>query len=512
MSRFFKIVFLFSLVVISLPLMLSAFVNQAQVKSAIEHIFLEQTGRTLLIDGPLSVDFSIIPTVSAKLVRISNTSWGKNADAVTVDRIRISLSLMEIIKGTLLVKRVELDGPVVHVEYSDSGESNLSIFSSHSLPSNELTVPGWLTLHSVRANNGVVNIAQSKRDIRVSLEMMQLDVDPFQRTVAMSSKGTIQEKQFQFDAGVDGDISNLKDSAMPVVINGALENASFSATGSISDLLEWRDVNMDVELNIPTSELLADLGELQLPTIENINAKWNWNKQDGKSGLKMQNINVVAQDEQGKLSILGEIDNAFSADRFRFSFSYSDQLPNDAFSMRNIVADIEISGEVAKDGSGHRLTINQAEMRGSGFSLSTAADFPVSLDNQNTLIPVSLVVDDSEKLAKQFGFDFPDIGVSRLEAELCFCQDYFKLSEFQFHNEDQLSGAVVGELFVVNQSVSGNLDVHLSSREGSEVSSILGGNVVNIDSISLGSKIRLDQGRISGESVEIGPVLISDAN
>lgn len=108
-----KIVFLLIIVIIFIMCVifsLSYLINPNNYKSTIEKKFYSQSGRTLVLQGPISL--SLVPNIHiiAKQVAISNPPEIGKGNFIQLDKIDFSLEMLPLLKGTLHFAHIELDG------------------------------------------------------------------------------------------------------------------------------------------------------------------------------------------------------------------------------------------------------------------------------------------------------------------------------------------------------------------------------------------------------------------
>ena len=75
----------------------------------IEAAAKDATGRTLKIEGPLHIGFSLVPTVVAEKVSFSNAEWGTKPDMLSAGKLELQVALLPLLSGDLEVSRVEIE-------------------------------------------------------------------------------------------------------------------------------------------------------------------------------------------------------------------------------------------------------------------------------------------------------------------------------------------------------------------------------------------------------------------
>lgn len=104
-----------------------SFINPIQLTKLLSSSVKDSTGRDLKIAGP--VRLSVFPSISveAEQVSLSNASWASSPDMLTLKKIDLDISLFPLLKGSVEISRVGLQGLVVNLETSKAGEGNWNL-------------------------------------------------------------------------------------------------------------------------------------------------------------------------------------------------------------------------------------------------------------------------------------------------------------------------------------------------------------------------------------------------
>ena len=113
------------------------FLDWNQMRGPLGRYLSYRTGREVRLDGNLSVKlFSWQPSIDAARVTIGNPSWlavpdqksGQKSNApphaATVDRFRVELRLMPLLRGSLILPLVQIDRPDIYLVREESGRTN----------------------------------------------------------------------------------------------------------------------------------------------------------------------------------------------------------------------------------------------------------------------------------------------------------------------------------------------------------------------------------------------------
>jgi AsmA family protein len=112
------------LVVVVLALL---FMDWNLLKGPIQRIASARSGRSVTIAGPLSVHiWSAAPTMILNGLTVGNPPWESAADRpmLKVDRLTVQVELLPLLKGDVILPRLELARPAVYLHQEKSGRAN----------------------------------------------------------------------------------------------------------------------------------------------------------------------------------------------------------------------------------------------------------------------------------------------------------------------------------------------------------------------------------------------------
>ena len=90
----------------------------------IEAAAKEATGRTLKIEGPLHIGFSLVPTVVAEKTSFSNAEWGTKPNMLSAGRLELQVALVPLLSGNVDVRRVDIADADIFLETDRRGRGN----------------------------------------------------------------------------------------------------------------------------------------------------------------------------------------------------------------------------------------------------------------------------------------------------------------------------------------------------------------------------------------------------
>ena len=105
----------------------ASFINPTQLTKLLSSTVKESTGRDLKIAGPVSL--SVFPGISvrAEQVSLSNTSWASNPNFLTLKQIELDIRLLPILKGSVEISRIGLQGLELNLQTNKAGEGNWNL-------------------------------------------------------------------------------------------------------------------------------------------------------------------------------------------------------------------------------------------------------------------------------------------------------------------------------------------------------------------------------------------------
>lgn len=87
----------------------------------------KSTGRDLKINGPVSL--SLFPAISVKAERVSlgNTALASQPDLLTLKQIELDIRLFPLLKGSVEISRIGLEGAEVYLQTNKDGAVNWNL-------------------------------------------------------------------------------------------------------------------------------------------------------------------------------------------------------------------------------------------------------------------------------------------------------------------------------------------------------------------------------------------------
>ncbi|MAU59267.1 MAG: hypothetical protein CMI62_00900 [Parvibaculum sp.] len=170
------------------------FVDLGRFAPQIEAAAKEATGRTLEIEGPLHIGFSLVPTVVAEDVSFSNADWGTKPQMLTAEKLALQVALLPLLSSSLDVRSVTIEGADIFLETDRKGRGNWE-FGDAPAPQPQEEEGGSMSL----ANVPEVNIS--------NFHLAYRDGETGQVSEAAFKEVTLASKGDGFHAVIDGEVN-----------------------------------------------------------------------------------------------------------------------------------------------------------------------------------------------------------------------------------------------------------------------------------------------------------------
>lgn len=123
-------------VLVVAALLTLAFVDWSAMKGPIERFASERSGRQVSIGGKFEVDpWSWSPSVTLENLTVGGPPWERGRPVAQVERVNVQLKALALLKGDLILSRVEFIRPNVYLHRDASGRANWTFESRR--PTNE---------------------------------------------------------------------------------------------------------------------------------------------------------------------------------------------------------------------------------------------------------------------------------------------------------------------------------------------------------------------------------------
>ena len=221
------------------------------VKPYVERQVTEKTGREFLIQGNLDLSLSLNPRISAEGLSLANADWGTDQPMLGVSRIAFRISLLDLLKGDIVLPEVSISHPKISLEKGEDGKRNWDLQKTEK--ETELPKIGRLNI-----DQGTLSFRDPKTDtdITVTVSMESTSADARETPVNVAAEGKFSGLKFSSRIH-GGELVSLTDKNRPYPIkgNGQIGTTHAAFDGTITGLEAL--AAMDMQLEIQGDDLSA---------------------------------------------------------------------------------------------------------------------------------------------------------------------------------------------------------------------------------------------------------------
>lgn len=224
------------------------------LRSTIERVGSESTGRPLRIAGTFDVTFSLRPTLVAEEITVGNASWANEPEMVRIARVAGSIDLASLWNPPFRIRHLTIEGVRVHLERDPEGRGNWEIGPAPPLvpaPARASRSPVVFDRASIRDLELTYRGRPDAPVVRFGVERFDAAHEPETGMIAVDGAGAFQATPWEI-AGSLGTLDRLwtlRDVEQSVT--GRIGESRLSFRGRIRDPLALRGPDAEIDLEGP---------------------------------------------------------------------------------------------------------------------------------------------------------------------------------------------------------------------------------------------------------------------
>lgn len=257
-----------ALMIGALALALASF-DPNTLKPRIEKAVWDATGRTLTLNGPVRIGWSLHPTFEVSDVTLANVPGGTRPDIARIERIEAQLSIVALFRGEIEITRLTLTGPNILFE-EVGGKPNWiadpqpRVSPAPSGPPSGSGPSLKLRIRTIHITNGMITWRFPSRTKVVGMRSLELTDQVDAGPVGLDAVLVYSDNK-PFNLRVSARPSGgLRDPWTATMAFGAFDTAA-SASGTL-DLVGTYDLQVDATSGA-LEKLNALLPEMHLPAL-----------------------------------------------------------------------------------------------------------------------------------------------------------------------------------------------------------------------------------------------------
>jgi uncharacterized protein involved in outer membrane biogenesis len=245
------------------------------LKPRIEAAVEQATGRTLALNGPIHLTWSLWPTVALSNVALANPPGFSRPQMATLQRLDVQLAVLPLLHGRVDITRLVLEQPDILLETDAQGRPNWAFTpqpatSTGAPPGTapkqaaEPNESDRISITGLRIDGGTLAMRDDRTGHAVTLAVQQMTAtaDSADGPLHLAMNATYNGTAFTL-AGDVGSLLRLQDpkatTPWPVKLSLAAAGATASVDGSFAKPLQGRGYALAVAAAVPDLSALAPL-------------------------------------------------------------------------------------------------------------------------------------------------------------------------------------------------------------------------------------------------------------
>lgn len=211
------------------------------IKPQLERWVSQQAGRTLAIDGPLSVTLGRQSVLKAAGVRLENADWAEPADMVSVGTLEVRLDTWSLINGPIRIELVDLDDAQIHLIRPADGDPNWVLPIGEAVESDRSVDDERaldLLVKQIDIDRVQVVYQSDKRTRPLSLRIENFDqVHRDDGLLELDLRADLDDRDIQVRGEIGTFQALINGRDVRFDLQGQLDTFEFEASGRIDDLV-----------------------------------------------------------------------------------------------------------------------------------------------------------------------------------------------------------------------------------------------------------------------------------
>jgi hypothetical protein len=172
-------------------------------KGPIQRAASARLGREVSLSGPLRVKlWSSAPTITVTRLRIGNPAWESNKRPfVEIERVQAQLDLHALVRGHLVLRRLELVHPRIYLHQEQSGRANWT-FANDASPNSPSPKPTKLpAIRDLVIDAGELVLNDELRRLRIegTVQAHEQSYQPEGKPFRVDGRGSINREPFRLE-------------------------------------------------------------------------------------------------------------------------------------------------------------------------------------------------------------------------------------------------------------------------------------------------------------------------
>lgn len=226
------------------------FISTHLIKKSFINIASEKTGKTALIEGEFSINYSLKPSVEISGFRLLNkSSLGRN-EFLSIDKAQLKIEILPLIRKKIIIDKINLTDIAFNPEVYADGTKNWNFPDNNEEKSSSFNPPAEFSLNELKISNIAVNYRDQNKEINHKIEIKEIFVSaPHDKNINASATGSFIDNFFEFNLGG----SSYRELIDPELlwqfdIVAKLGTGKADLTGSIKNIFDTTDLGLNLQV------------------------------------------------------------------------------------------------------------------------------------------------------------------------------------------------------------------------------------------------------------------------
>jgi uncharacterized protein involved in outer membrane biogenesis len=236
-------------VLIGAALLALALVDWNAMKGPIERMASSRSGRTVKIAGDIDVHpWSWTPSLSISGLSIGNPPWEAAKPMAQVERLAVQIKLLPLLKGDVILPRVEIIRPRVYLHRETSGRANWTFENTQPTDKPAGRPPNLPVVRDFLIEGGVLDVRDEmmKLEVQGTIQAREKKSEADPHAFRIEAKGKLNDKPFDGRVA-GGPLINLDpDHPYPFDLSIDAGDIKVTAKGEVKKPFDLGRVSLDV--------------------------------------------------------------------------------------------------------------------------------------------------------------------------------------------------------------------------------------------------------------------------
>ena len=212
------------------------------------------TGRTVAVEGAVTVGGLLPPTLSAEKITFANAAWGSEPEMARIARVEVTVDLLPLLRGRLQIATLSLAGVELLLETDGSGEGN---WRFEPRPDDDADAPPPLP-RRIEVRDAVIAWQDGASGMRIGgrIDRLSLAAASPEAPAQLRLEGLMNERPLRLTGAVGPLVSLFRGQDLTFDLEADTADAHARLAGRLSGRSDAMPVALDVQAAVERLDVL----------------------------------------------------------------------------------------------------------------------------------------------------------------------------------------------------------------------------------------------------------------